>query len=371
VSPRQPFVDLAAQHAELWPEIGRELEAIFATGRFIGGERVERFEAEFAQFCGRAHAIGLSSGTDALRLALIATGVGPGDEVITVPTSFVATAEAIGQCGARPVFVDVRPDTLTMDPIGLDAVRTAKTRAVMPVHLYGRMTDMPEIAAWCARTGVTLIEDAAQSHGARLAGRTPGGFGVAAAFSFYPAKNLGAAGDAGALVTDDDEVARRVRLYSDHGQTERYVHHVEGSTSRLDAVQAAVLSIKLRRLARGNDRRRDLVGLYRERLAKVSAVELLAEPESPEAHVHHLFVVRARERDALRAALSEQGIETGLHYPVPIHLQPCYRRLGYGPGSFPVAEAAAREILSLPLYPEMGEAAVRRVADAIAAFFDR
>jgi dTDP-4-amino-4,6-dideoxygalactose transaminase len=254
-----------------------------------------------------------------------------------------------------------------MDPARLDAARTPRTRIVMPVHLYGRLVDLPAIGAWCAAHGVGLVEDAAQAHGAAWGGRRAGAFGDAAGFSFYPAKNLGAAGDAGALVTTRPDVAERVRRLRDHGQSERYHHAVVGYNSRLDALQAAVLAIKLTRLAGWNERRRALAALYRERLTKVAGVELLAEPAEPASHVHHLFVVRSPERDRLRAALSARGIETGLHYPVPVHLQAGWRHLGYGEGDFPVAEAAARTILSLPIYPQMTEDAVHRVCDALEA----
>jgi len=363
---RQPLVDLARQFEEIRDDVMRAVEAVMASGAFIGGERVRAFEAEFAAFCGREHCIGVANGTDALRLALAGLGVGPGDEVITVANTFVATAEAIAQCGARPVLVDARPDTLLIDVVALEAARSSRTRAVVPVHLYGALADVEAMDAWCARYGVALVEDAAQAHGAARGGRRAGGFGAAAAFSFYPAKNLGAAGDAGAVVTGDPSLARRVRLLADHGQSERYVHEVEGVNSRLDAVQAAVLSIKLRRLHAWNARRRTLAALYRERLTKLAGVSLVAAPLEPDAHVYHLFVVRLPARDAVRRALAAEGIETGLHYPIPIHLQPAFRHLGYGPGDFPVAEAAAREILSLPLYPEMSEDAVEHVCDAIA-----
>ncbi len=251
----------------------------------------------------------------------------------------------------------------------LEGARTPRTRAVVPVHLYGQVAEMESIAAWCAREGLALVEDAAQAHGARLGGRPVGTFGDAGAFSFYPAKNLGAAGDAGAIVTDRADVARRACLLRDHGQSERYVHEIEGYNSRLDALQAAILSVKLRYLARWTERRRALAGLYRERLEKMASVRLLREPSDPDAHVYHLFVVRVAGRTALRSALDAQGIETGLHYPVAIHLQPAFRHLGYGEGSFPVAEAAAREVLSLPLYPQMTDAATHRVCDAVQAFF--
>jgi dTDP-4-amino-4,6-dideoxygalactose transaminase len=364
---RQPFVDLAAQHAEIRDSLLPEFERLLATGAFIGGEPVARFEAAFAAYCGVPHAIGVANGTDALHLALRALGVGPGDEVITVANTFVATVGAIAQAGARPVLVDPHPDTLLMDAAALDAVVTPATRAVIPVHLYGRLVEMEPVARWCASRGVTLVEDAAQAHGAGGGGRRAGAFGDAAGFSFYPAKNLGAAGDAGAVVTGRLDVAERLRRLRDHGQTERYHHAVIGVNSRLDALQAAVLAAKLPRLDAWNERRRALAAVYHERLAKVAGVEPIAPPADPARHVYHLFVVRAAERDRLRAALAARGIETGLHYPVPVHLQPAWRHLGHREGDFPVAETAARSVLSLPMYPHLDEDAVHRVCDAVEA----
>ena len=364
---RQPFVDLAAQYEEVRAELLPQVERLLATGAFIGGEPVSRFEAAFAAYCGVPHAVGVANGTDALHLALRALGVGPGDEVVTVANTFVATVGAIAQAGARPVLVDARPDTLLMDAAALDAVATPATRAVIPVHLYGRLVEMAPIVRWCASHGVALLEDAAQAHGARAGGHRAGAFGDAAGFSFYPAKNLGAAGDAGAIVTGRADVAERLRRLRDHGQTERYHHAVVGVNSRLDAVQAAVLAVKLARLDAWNARRRALAALYHERLAKVDGVEPIAAPADPDSHVYHLFVVRTPERDRLRAALGARGIDTGLHYPIPVHLQPAWRHLGHREGDFPVAEAAARTILSLPMYPHMSEDAVHRVCDAIEA----
>ena len=364
---RQPFVDLTAQYRELRDELLPAIERIMAAGAFIGGEPVTRFESAFAALCGAPHAIGVANGTDALHLALRALGIGPGDEVITVPNTFVATVEAIAHAGARPVLVDVRPDTLLLDADALEAALTPRTRAVIPVHLYGQLVDMEPIERWCARHAVALLEDAAQAHGARRRGRRAGAFGDAAAFSFYPAKNLGAAGEAGAVVTRRADLAERVARLRDHGQSERYHHALAGFNSRLDALQAAVLSVKLARLDGWNARRRALAAIYRDRLAKVDAIELLPAPAEAESHVYHLFVVRSTERGRLRAALAARGIETGLHYPVPVHLQPAWQDLGYAEGAFPVAEAAARSMLSLPLYPQMTDDAVHRVCDAIEA----
>ena len=364
---RQPFVDLTAQYRELRDELLPEVERLMAAGTFIGGEPVTRFESAFATLCGVPHAVGVANGTDALHLALRALGVGPGDEVITVANTFVATVEAIVQAGARPVLVDVRPDTLLMDVASLDAARSPRTRAVIPVHLYGRMVDVAPIERWCATHGIALLEDAAQAHGARLGGRRAGAFGDAAAFSFYPAKNLGAAGEAGAVVSRRADVAARVAQLRDHGQSERYHHELIGYNSRLDALQAAVLSVKLKRLDAWNARRRALAAVYDQRLDKVDGVEPLPAPAEAESHVYHLYVVRAAERERLRAALTARGIETGLHYPVPVHQQRACRDLGYAGGAFPVSEAACRAVLSLPIYPQLTEEAVHRVCDAIEA----
>jgi dTDP-4-amino-4,6-dideoxygalactose transaminase len=364
---RQPFVDLGAQYREVRDELLPEVERLLASGAFVGGEALTRFESAFAAFCGVGHAVGVANGTDALHLALRAVGVAAGDEVVTVPNTFVATAEAIAQAGARPVLVDVRPDTLLIDAAALDAVVTPRTRAIVPVHLYGRLADVDALERWCGARGVALVEDAAQAHGAALGGRRAGAFGDAAGFSFYPAKNLGAAGEAGAVVTRRADVAARVARLRDHGQSERYHHEVAGYNSRLDALQAAVLAVKLRRLAAWNARRRVLAAIYRERLGKVPGLEVPVAPAEPASHVYHLFVIRVVERDRLRAALSAHAIDTGLHYPVPIHLQPGWRHLGYGPGDFPVAEAAARTVLSLPIYPHMSDDAVHRVCDTIEA----
>ena len=364
---RQPFVDLTAQYRELRDELLPEVERLMAAGTFIGGEPVTRFESAFAALCGVPHAIGVANGTDALHLALRALGVGPGDEVVTVANTFVATVEAIVQAGARPVLVDVRPDTLLLDVASLDAARTPRTRAVIPVHLYGRMVDVAPIERWCGRHGIALLEDAAQAHGARLGGRRAGAFGDAAAFSFYPAKNLGAAGEAGAVVSRRADVAARVAQLRDHGQSERYHHELIGYNSRLDALQAAVLSVKLRRLEAGNARRRALAAIYHERLGKLKALDCLPPPAEAASHVYHLFVVRCAGRERLRAALTARGIDTGLHYPVPIHRQRAWADLGYAAGAFPVAEAAARSVLSLPIYPQMSDDAVHRVCDAVEA----
>lgn len=357
-----PLVDVTAQHAALRAEIEAAMAEVVAGGRFVKGPAVAEFEAAFAAFCGVAHAVGVGNGTDALRLALQALGVGPGDDVVTVPTTFVATAEAVGHVGARARFVDVHPDTWLLDPAHLDGGLTPQTRAVVPVHLYGHVSAVPR------PRGIAVIEDAAQAHGARHGDRRVGALGDAAAFSFYPGKNLGAYGDAGAVVTADPDVAERVRLLADHGRATRHDHVVEGWNSRLDSLQAAVLSVKLRHLDAANEARRRFAARYRDALADVPHLTFPDVAAGTEP-VHHLLVAAAERRDELRAFLEARGVETGVHYPVPLHLQPSHRHLGYARGDFPVAERLAASTVSLPLYPEMGEAAVDEVSAAVRAFY--
>jgi len=362
-------------------EIEPAVLRVLASGRYIGGPEVEGLETEFAAACGVSHAVAVSSGTDALRFALMAAGVGPGHEVVTTPFTFIGTTEAISQAGARPVFVDIDADTFTLDAGRLEGAITPRTRALMPIHLYGQPADMEAIGAVARRHRLLVIEDACQAHGARLGERTAGALGDAAAFSFYPTKNVGGCGEGGMVTTADPELAARVRRLRDHGQSEKYVHAVEGYNGRLDAVQAAIVRVKLRHLRAWNDRRRALAARYGERLAGLQARGSLRLPaeRAGARHVYHLYAVRIpaegrREalagavvpaRDRVRAALLGLGIETGIHYPVSLHRQPCYAAMGLGEGSFPNSEAAAREVLTLPLHPQMTEAQVDRVASAL------
>jgi dTDP-4-amino-4,6-dideoxygalactose transaminase len=363
-------VDLKKQYASIKDEIDAAVTQVFEGGRYILGEQVAAFEDEFASRCGVAHAVGVGSGTAALHLALAACGVGAGDEVVTVPHTAVATVVAIELAGARPVLVDIDPTRYTLDPERLEAAITARTRAVIPVHLYGCPADLDPIVEIARRHNLFVVEDCAQAHGAAYRGRPVGSWGHVAAFSFYPTKNLGACGDGGMVVTDDAELAERVRLLRQYGWRERYVSSsiggVHGLNSRLDELQAAILRVKLRHLGEWNERRRRLARLYSERLAG-SGVTLPCEPENT-VHVYHLYVVRHPRRDALRAFLREQDVGSLIHYPVPVHLQPAYRGLGYEAGALPAAEAAAREVLSLPLYPELREEEVATVADGVVAF---
>lgn len=354
-----PLVDLQAQYLSIREEIDDAIARVVAGGRFVGGPVVEAFEREFAAFCGAAHAVGVANGTDALVLALRACGVGPGDEVIAPALTFTATAEAIVLAGARPVFVDV-DDTYTLDVAQAAARITPRTRALMPVHLYGQPADMDPLMALAERHGLYVVEDAAQAHGARYHGRRAGSLGHIACFSFYPGKNLGAYGDGGAVVTGNAEWAAKVRVLGDHGRTGYYEHRYVGCNSRLDALQAAVLRVKLRHLDDWNAARRRAAERYRARLASLHGVVLPHEAPGRE-HVYHLYVVRTPGRDALRERLTQAGIQSGLHYPVPLHLQPAYADLGYAPGTFPRSEAWTGEVISLPIYAELHEGQIESV----------
>jgi dTDP-4-amino-4,6-dideoxygalactose transaminase len=358
-----PFVDLAAQREELGEALESACLDALRRGDYILGEAVARFEQEFADYCGVAHAVGVDSGTSAVELALRANGIGPGDQVITAANTFVATAFAISHCGAEPVLVDIDPATYTLDPEQVSAAVTPRTRAVVPVHLYGQPADMDAIGRVASRHGLAVIEDACQAHGARDRGRRAGSFGDAAAFSFYPAKNLGAQGDGGIVVTNDDEIARRLRLLRNHGEVHKYRSELVGYNRRIDTIQAAMLRVKLPYLDRWNAARRGHATAYEVALSDLP----LARPSVRTGvdHVWHLYVVRVADRDRVRDALAVRGIGTGIHYPVPIHLQPGYHSLGYARGEFPVTEAYADEILSLPMYPQLAADAPARVAAAL------
>jgi dTDP-4-amino-4,6-dideoxygalactose transaminase len=357
-----PFVDIKAQHDAIRDEMQVAIHGVIESGRFVGGPEVEGFEAEFASFCGVNHAVGVGNGTDALQLALRACGVGQGDEVITVAYTFTATPEAIVNVGAKPVFVDV-DETYTID-VGHVADRiTSRTKAIIPVHLYGQMADMAPLIALAEKNGLHVIEDAAQAHGARYRGQRAGSLGHLACFSFYVAKNLGALGDAGAVVTNNDEWAEKIRSLRDHGRSGHYLHEIVGYNSRLDALQAAVLRVKLRHLDTWNAARRCVAGAYAIQLA--SSGLWLPKVTAEREHIYHLYVVRSPERDELRQHLEQDGIGTGIHYPIPLHLQPAYRFLGYERGSLPNSEAWAEQVLSLPMYAEMTEHQVEQVVASL------
>ena len=363
-----PFLDLVSPHHLLEEELVAALQRALRSAAFVGGPEVAAFEKEFAAFVGTSGCVGLNSGTDALRFAYQAMDIRPGDEVITVPNTFIATTEALTQAGATIRFADVRADTLTMDPRAVEAAITPRTVGIVPVHLYGQPADMDPILAVASPRGLWVIEDAAQAHGAAYKSRSAGTMGVLAGFSFYPGKNLGALGEAGATVGNDAARLDTVRRLREHGQSRKYYHEIEGYNGRLDAIQAAFLRIKLRHLLEWNEGRRRVAAWYREALAGISEVRLPVE--APYAkHVYHLFVIQADRRDELQAHLTTRKIGTGLHYPLPLHLQTAYRHLGLTRGAFPVTEAAAGSILSLPMFPELTEAQVGRVADAIRSFY--
>jgi dTDP-4-amino-4,6-dideoxygalactose transaminase len=361
---RVPLVDLAAQQAEVDAEVRAGLDEVFATTAFIGGPPVGAFERAYAAATGVQHCVGVANGTDALELALRAVGVGPGDEVVLPANTFVATAEAASRIGAVPVLVDVDPGHLLMDPAAVRAAVGPRTGAIVPVHLFGQMAPVELLLKTAADAGVPLVEDAAQAQGARRHGRAAGSVGLASSTSFYPAKNLGAAGDAGAVTTDDADVARTVRVLAAHGSARKYDHEVVGMNSRLDTVQAVVLAAKLRRLDAWNARRRLAAGRYTELLRDVEGVRTPVVADGNE-DVWHLYVVQVEDRDRVLAALHDAGIGAGVHYPTPVHLTGAYRHLGLARGAFPVAEAAARRILSLPLHPHLTPDQQAWVVDAL------
>ncbi len=357
-----PFLDLKTVHRELKAEVLAAIGSSLDAGMFVGGPQVEGFEAEFADYVGTRFAVGMGSGTDALRLAYLAVGIRPGDEVITVPNTFIATTEALTQAGAVLRFVDVDERTSNIAVEQIEAAIGPRTVGIVPVHLYGQPVDLDEVLAIARRHGLWVIEDAAQAQGSRYRGRRVGAQGVVGAFSFYPGKNLGGCGEAGAVTTNDEGLARRMRVLREHGQAEKYYHDSEGYNARLDAWQAAVLRIKLKHLDRWNHERRKAAQWYREALAEVPEVTLPHEPDWAEGN-YHLFVVHVPERDRLRAFLTAGGIGTGLHYPLPLHLQRAYQHLGIPKGSFPVTERLAEGLLSLPMFPGL----LRDDVDCIAA----
>jgi dTDP-4-amino-4,6-dideoxygalactose transaminase len=346
-----PYFDLSAQYLDLRAEILESLDRVCRDASFILGDEVDRFEREFAAYCGAAHCVALNSGTSALHLALLAAGVRRGDEVVTTPNTFIATSEAISYTGARPVFVDVRPETGNIDPELLEEAITERTRAIVPVHLYGRPADLDPILAVAESHGVPMIEDASQAHGAMYRGRRIGTFGLAATFSFYPAKNLGAYGEGGAITTNDEHVASFARTMRAHCEGARYSHDAVGFNYRMDGFQGAVLRIKLSRLDDWTARRRERADAYRSLLADGSVD--LPEDSPDSMSVYHIFTVYADDRDSVRASLAERGIATAIHYPVPVHLQKAYAELGHQHGAFPHTERACDRVLSMPIYPEM------------------
>lgn len=360
-----PFTDVAAMTAEIWPSVEQDYLACLMSGGYIGGPAIAGFERDWAAYCRAGHAVGVANGTDALQLALTALGIGPGDEVVVPANTFIATAAAVVRAGATPRFADVSGETLLITPHTLAEAITPRTRAVIAVHLFGQLPDMPGLLAVTARAGITLIEDAAQAHGAEWNGQRAGSFGAAACFSFYPGKNLGAFGDAGAVVTSRPELADQIRTLANHGRSNgaaHYEHESIGTNSRLDSLQAIALSGKLARLDSWTERRIELAGRYRDRLGRAGVRLPDVAPQA--RHVYHLFTVRVPGRDRVRDELGRRGVQTGVHYPVPCHLQPPLRQFATGP--LPVAEQAAAELLSLPMFPHMTDGQVDYVCDALA-----
>jgi len=391
-SPSIPFLDLITPHRQLKDELAKVFDRALETAGFVGGSMVADFEQEFSRFCGTRHCVGVGSGTDAVRFALIAAGVKPGDVVLTVPNTFIATTEGISQAGATPDFVDVDERTYNMDPqqllkylqvqCSVDGTtgrvynrRLGKpVTAVVPVHLYGQPADMDSIAEIADRFGLLVVEDACQAHGAEYYSRKEkvwkqaGAIGRAAAFSFYPGKNLGACGEAGAVTTNDDEIARHVRMLRDHGQSRKYYHDMEGYNGRLDAIQAGILHVKLTHLGEWNENRRQAAVRYRELFNAANGSEFPpCEPDWSKP-VYHLYVIRVRDRDSLLRRLAEENIGAGIHYPVPLHLQKAYDSFGYKSGDFPVTEKVASEIVSLPMFPNLSAEQQTRVVRAILRF---
>lgn len=361
-----PLVDLKAQYRSIQQDIDQAVHRVISSSTFILGEEVRGFEQAFATFTGTTHCVGVGSGTAALHLAMLAAHIGPGDEVITTPLTFVATAEAIRHAGARPVFVDVEKETLCLDPDLITAAVTSRTKAIVVVHLHGQPAAMNDILAIGRHFGLPIIEDAAQAHGATYHGRPAGSMGHCGCFSFYPGKNLGAYGDAGAVVSNEAGFMEKIKLLRDHGRRNKYEHDLEGYNHRMDSLQAAVLSVKLGRLNDWNHTRRQIAERYRKGLE--GFVE--CPKERPGAcGVYHVFAVQTPVREKLREYLLQHGIETGIHYPVPLHVQPCFRFLGYARGQFPVTEQAADHLLSLPIFPEMTEEQVEFVIGRVRAFF--
>lgn len=358
-----PYLDLKAQYQSIKPEVDAAIARVLDSCQFVLGSEVAGFEQDFAAYCGTSECIAVNSGTSALHLALLAAGVGPGDEVITVPFTFVASVAAVLYAGAKPVLVDIDPRSFTMDPAAIERAITPRTKAILPVHLYGQSADMDPIMEVARKHGLVVIEDAAQAHGAQYKGRPVGSIGDMACFSFYPGKNLGAYGEGGAVTTSNPEYIRTIRMLRDWGADRKYHHVLRGFNYRMEGFQGAILRVKLRHLPKWTEARRTVVNRYNELLADA---DVQTPAEMPWGrHVYHVYTLRTDDRDGLQAALHAEGIQTGIHYPVPVHLQPAYADLGYGVGDFPHSERVAKEVLSLPLYPELSQQAVAEVAGAV------
>jgi dTDP-4-amino-4,6-dideoxygalactose transaminase len=363
-----PFLDLKAQYRSIKDEVLAAIDEVIENTAFAGGPFVAKFEQEFAKFCNCKHAIGVGNGTDALWMSLVALGVGAGDEVITSPNTFIATAEAISLTGAKPVFVDVEEQTSNMNPALIQAAITKKTKAIIPVHLFGQPSDMDPILEIAGKNNLYVVEDACQAHGAEYKGRKAGSMGNTGCFSFYPGKNLGAYGEGGAIVTNDDALAAKMRMFRDHGQAKKYYHDIIGWNARLDGIQGAVLNVKLKYLNSWNDARRKHAKDYTAGLSTVKDMILPLEADYAR-HVYHIYAIRVKDRDKLMAFLGEKGISCGIHYPVPVHLQNAYSFLGKGKGSFPVAEKCAEQYLSLPMFAELSDEQVDYVVQQIKGYY--
>jgi dTDP-4-amino-4,6-dideoxygalactose transaminase len=359
-----PFLNLSAQYQHLRVEIAEAIQRVLDRSALAGGPFVQHFEEEFAAYCQTKHAVGVGSGTSALWLALKALGIGPGDEVLTAPNTFIATAEAISFAGATPVFVDIDEHTYNIDPTLIEAKITPRTKAIIPVHLFGQTADLAPILALARRRGLLVVEDASQAHGAQYRGKPAGSLGDVGCFSFYPGKNLGAYGEAGGVVTNNSDLARTIQMVKDHGQSKKYYHDVVGWNDRMDGIQGAVLSIKLVHLDRWNALRREHAQTYTALLADVPGV-VLPEVAGYGTHVFHLYVVRIPHRDRIKAEMEKRGVHCGIHYPLPLHLQKAYAHLGYGPGDFPVTERCCTSFLSLPMFPELTYEQVAHVASVL------
>jgi dTDP-4-amino-4,6-dideoxygalactose transaminase len=358
-----PFLDLQVQYASIKTDIQHAVSRVFETGQFVLGEEVAAFESEFARYVGADHGVAVNTGTSALHLSLLAAGIGPGDEVITVPFTFVATVAAIGYTGAHPVFVDIDPQSLTMDVDQVQSAITPNTKAIVPVHLYGQPADMDPLLAIARKHGLIVIEDACQAHGAEYKGRRVGSLGDLGCFSFYPGKNLGGYGEGGIITTSNAKHAETLRMLRDWGQAKKYHHVLRGYNYRMEGLQGAILRVKLRHLDAWTDQRRSRAAEYNRFLQHS---EVVRPQEMPYArHVYHIYAVRSRDRADLQRTLRSHGVQTGIHYPIPVHLQEAYRDLGYGPGDFPHTERAANEVLSLPMYPELSNNQVEVVSAAV------
>ena len=361
---RVPFLDLKAQYESIKDEISDAIQQVLNSCAFAGGPFVEEFEKRFAEFCQCEYAIGVGSGTEALWLVLLSLGVGPGDEVITVPNTFIATAEAISFCGAKPVFVDIEEDTYTMDPELIESAISPRSKAIIPVHLFGQPADMDPIMEIARKHGLFVIEDACQAHGAAYKGKSAGSIGDAGCFSFYPGKNLGAYGEAGAIVTNNTELAEKMCMFRDHGQSRKYYHAMIGWNARMDGLQGAILNVKLRHLPEWTDARRKNAGLYNKLLSETDGIIEPAEAGYAR-HVYHVYAARVKNRDDLIAKLAAKDIHCGIHYPVPVHLQDAYLNSGDTFSNLKISESIASELLSLPMYPELTEAQIEYVVKSL------